>query len=66
MKNSKNIFSLGDCSTVQFKKFSEYVLTLLERFEIVEDVEISAEQFRGKTTFLAPTLNFKSFVPILG
>ena len=50
MKNSKNIFSLGDCSTVQFKKFSEYVVALLDRFEIADGAEITSEQFRGMST----------------
>ena len=50
VKNSSNIFSLGDCSTVQFKKFSEYVERLLDDAGIEQHQELSKEQFAGECT----------------
>lgn len=62
VKNTKNIFSLGDCSTVQFKKFPEYINMLLDEAGIQTGVEITQGQFESKLVWyilLMPPLKFR-------
>ena len=49
VKNTSNIFALGDCATIQYTKMSDHVETLYNDAGIATDMTL--EQFEGFKTF---------------
>ena len=48
VKNTENIFAVGDCCTVQNEKLMDFLNGLLAENNVTENGNLNREQFTGK------------------
>lgn len=50
VKNTENVFAVGDCATIQYEKLVNYIDDLFNEIDVKKTGELDFDQFEGMYT----------------